>query len=166
MDGSEQSFRTTEGGAPRRPGQLADLRTPGRAKGLAVVEVCTHLDEIGLTSVPSSVPGCEDCLNIGGRWVHLRICLSCGHVGCCDSSPNRHATAHNHGTGHPIIRSLERGEDWCWCYTDKLSFVVDLPVAGAEASCGQRRLDRLVDGLAVAGFYKQLFAILADAPNI
>jgi uncharacterized UBP type Zn finger protein len=102
-------------------------------KDLAVAEVCTHLDEIELTSVPVNVPGCEDCLKIGGRWVHLRVCLSCGHIGCCDSSPNRHATAHNRSSGHPIIRSLERGEDWCWCYTDELTFVVDLPVADTES---------------------------------
>jgi CPA2 family monovalent cation:H+ antiporter-2 len=79
---------------------------------------CTHLDAIH--PVRPSAHGCEDCLRIGGRWVHLRICLTCGHVGCCDSSPNRHATAHFHATGHPIIRSMERGETWGWCYIDEV----------------------------------------------
>jgi uncharacterized UBP type Zn finger protein len=62
--------------------------------------------------------GCEDCLKIGDRWVHLRICLTCGHVGCCDSSKNKHATRHFHATKHPVIRSIEPGEDWGWCYED------------------------------------------------
>jgi uncharacterized UBP type Zn finger protein len=66
--------------------------------------------------VTPSAPGCEDCLRIGSFWVHLRLCLTCGHVGCCDSSPNRHARAHFHTTAHPIIQSFEPGEDWRWCY--------------------------------------------------
>ena len=81
---------------------------------------CTHLDQIEITELPESVPGCEDCLRAGDGWVHLRICLSCGHVGCCDSSPNRHASAHARGTEHPIIRSLEPGEDWSWCFVDQV----------------------------------------------
>jgi len=93
--------------------------------------VCTHLDAIEVTSLAVDVPGCEDCLRIGGWWVHLRLCLTCGHVGCCDSSPNRHATAHSKTTRHPIIRSLEPGEDWCWCYEDEVAFVVELPGAAA-----------------------------------
>jgi hypothetical protein len=84
---------------------------------------CTHLDQIRLRELPAAVDGCEDCLRIGGKWLHLRICLTCGHVGCCDDSPNRHASAHAHGTGHPIIRSHEPGEDWCWCYIDEVAFV-------------------------------------------
>jgi uncharacterized UBP type Zn finger protein len=60
--------------------------------------------------------GCEECLRLGTPWVHLRLCLTCGHVGCCDSSPMRHARAHAHAVGHPIVQSLERGEDWRWCY--------------------------------------------------
>jgi len=63
-------------------------------------------------------PGCKECLEIGGRWVHLRVCLSCGHVGCCDNSPNRHATAHYRATKHPIITSGEVGETWAYCYAD------------------------------------------------
>jgi len=88
-----------------------------------MTDVCTHLDTIQVASLPESVPDCEDCLRIGGRWVHLRLCLTCGHIGCCDSSPNRHATAH--------ARSLEPGEDWCWCYEDEIAFRVDLAGAGA-----------------------------------
>jgi uncharacterized UBP type Zn finger protein len=81
---------------------------------------CTHLDQVLITELPESVPGCEDCLAIGGEWLHLRICLQCGHVGCCDDSPNRHATAHNRSSGHPIIRSLEPGEIWSWCFVDEV----------------------------------------------
>jgi Zn-finger in ubiquitin-hydrolases and other protein len=87
--------------------------------------VCRHLDEIAVRELPASVAGCEDCLRTGGKWLHLRICLVCGHVACCDDSPNRHATAHAHATSHPIIRSLEPGEDWSWCYIDEVGFVVD-----------------------------------------
>ena len=77
-----------------------------------------------MTELPASVEGCEDCLRIDGQWVHLRICLNCGHVGCCDSSPNRHATAHARASGHPVIRSLQPGEDWSWCYEDEVAFVL------------------------------------------
>jgi uncharacterized UBP type Zn finger protein len=62
---------------------------------------------------------------MGGKWLHLRICLECGHVGCCDDSPNRHATAHARSDDHPLIRSLEPGEDWCWCYVDEVALVLD-----------------------------------------
>jgi uncharacterized UBP type Zn finger protein len=84
--------------------------------------VCSHLDEAN--DVTPSADGCEDCLATGGRWVHLRLCMTCGHVGCCDSSPNRHATAHFHGTDHPLITSFEPGEDWWWCYSDEVAFGV------------------------------------------
>lgn len=81
---------------------------------------CTHVDTT-VEVVPSST-GCEDCLRTGGAWVNLRICMTCGHVGCCDSSPHRHATAHfRDHPGHPVIRSYEPGEDWWWCYVDELS---------------------------------------------
>jgi uncharacterized UBP type Zn finger protein len=80
---------------------------------------CSHLDHVQVTQLPEAVDGCEECLLTQDRWVHLRICLQCGHVGCCDSSPNRHATAHHNATGHPIIRSLEPGEVWSWCYEDE-----------------------------------------------
>jgi uncharacterized UBP type Zn finger protein len=91
---------------------------------------CTHLESIRDVR-PSTTAGCEDCLRIGGRWVHLRLCLECGHVGCCDSSPNRHATKHFHATSHPLIRSFEQGEDWGWCYTDEVMLEGDelLPAA-------------------------------------
>jgi uncharacterized UBP type Zn finger protein len=88
------------------------------------VATCTHLDTVKVLDLPESVAGCEDCLREGGAWVHLRICLECAHVGCCDDSPNRHATAHHHGTGHPLIRSLEPGEEWSWCYVDEVAMVI------------------------------------------
>jgi CPA2 family monovalent cation:H+ antiporter-2 len=81
---------------------------------------CAHLSSI--TPVVPSAPGCEDCLRIGARWNHLRVCLSCGHVGCCDSSPNRHATAHYRQTDHPLVASGEGGENWAWCYVDGMRF--------------------------------------------
>ena len=81
---------------------------------------CTHLDHIHITELPESVAGCEDCLASGGKWLHLRICLECGHIGCCDDSPNRHASAHAASAEHPIIRSLEPGEDWSWCFPDEV----------------------------------------------
>jgi hypothetical protein len=83
---------------------------------------CTHLDQVA--DVRPGSTGCEDCIRIGGWWVHLRLCMSCGYVGCCDDSPNRHATAHFHDTGHPIIQSYEPGEDWWYCYTDRLVLTV------------------------------------------
>jgi len=85
---------------------------------------CSHLDQVRVLELPESVDGCEDCLAIGGRWLHLRICLSCGHVGCCDDSPNRHAQAHAGKQEHPLIRSLEPGEEWSWCFLDRTAFVI------------------------------------------
>jgi hypothetical protein len=79
--------------------------------------VCTHLSRI--RDVAPLTPGCEECLSMGDTWVHLRECLSCGHVGCCDSSKNKHATRHFRATGDPIVRSMEPGEDWRWCYVDE-----------------------------------------------
>lgn len=79
---------------------------------------CKHVDAVQEVE-PSTRDGCEDCLRSGGSWVHLRECLSCGHVGCCDNSPNKHATAHFKDTTHPIIQSFEPGEEWGWCYVDK-----------------------------------------------
>ncbi len=81
---------------------------------------CTHLDQIH--EVTPSADGCEDCLKIGDTWVHLRICMSCGHVGCCDSSKNKHATKHFRATNHPIIKSFQPGEEWGWCYVDEEMF--------------------------------------------
>jgi uncharacterized UBP type Zn finger protein len=82
---------------------------------------CTHLDEIREVT-PRTPNGCEECLQTGSWWVHLRLCLTCGHVGCCDSSPNKHATKHFHHDHHPIIRSFEPGEDWGFCYVDQTMF--------------------------------------------
>jgi uncharacterized UBP type Zn finger protein len=90
-----------------------------------VTRACTHVGDVQLRELPAEVAGCEDCLRAGGKWLHLRICLTCGHVGCCDSSPNRHATAHHHETSHPIMRSLEPGEGWSWCYVDDVALEVD-----------------------------------------
>ena len=79
---------------------------------------CTHLDTVEYRDVPEDIPGCEDCLRIGGWWVHLRLCTTCGHIACCDNSPNRHATRHAQATGHPVIASAEPGERWLYCYPD------------------------------------------------
>ena len=85
-------------------------------------EACAHLDQVA--DVEPSGQGCADCIATGGRWVHLRVCMSCGRVGCCDSSPNRHASAHARAVGHPIVQSYEPGEDWWYCFADELAFVV------------------------------------------
>jgi hypothetical protein len=85
---------------------------------------CTHLDTIEITGLPPVVEGCEDCLRTGDPWCHLRICLACGHVGCCDSSPGRHATAHALASGHPVIRSIQPGEDWSWCFVDEVAMEI------------------------------------------
>jgi uncharacterized UBP type Zn finger protein len=81
---------------------------------------CGHLDHVLITDLPEAVDGCADCLATGGAWLHLRICLECGKVGCCDDSPNKHASAHARSTSHPIIRSIEPGEDWSWCFVDEI----------------------------------------------
>jgi hypothetical protein len=85
---------------------------------------CTHLDRIEIIELPESIAGCEDCLRIGGTWVHLRMCQTCGHIGCCDSSPNQHASGHARTEDHPIARSAEPGETWSWCYVDEVGFLV------------------------------------------
>lgn len=81
---------------------------------------CSHLDTIEANR-PAPLDVCPTCVEIGSRWVHLRQCLACGATNCCDSSPNRHATAHFHASGHPIMRTLEAGEDWAWCFPEKLT---------------------------------------------
>jgi uncharacterized UBP type Zn finger protein len=83
---------------------------------------CSHLDQIH--DVEPKSDGCEECLASGGRWVHLRMCLVCGHVGCCDSSPGKHATQHFHATHHPVMRSAEPGETWGWCYVDEVQLAL------------------------------------------
>ncbi|MFQ6103045.1 MAG: ubiquitin carboxyl-terminal hydrolase 14 [Candidatus Glassbacteria bacterium] len=81
---------------------------------------CSHLDQA--QDVTPSMDGCEECLESGDTWVHVRMCLICGHVGCCDSSKNKHARRHYEETGHPLIRSAEPGETWGWCYIDEVYF--------------------------------------------
>ena len=104
---------------------------------------CAHVGQIRM--VTPSAKGCEDCLRIGARWVHLRLCLTCGHVGCCDSSPNRHASAHARLSGHPIVRSFEPGEDWAWCYVDE-AVIKPVPVAGTgRGGRGSRPTPRVVE---------------------
>ena len=90
--------------------------------------MCPHESEVKAVT-PRTPRGCEECLRTGSTWVHLRLCLSCGHVGCCDNSPGKHATKHFHESSHPIIRSHEPGEDWGWCYVDQLFFE---PAPGAR----------------------------------
>lgn len=80
---------------------------------------CEHVTKIQAVT-PRTPNGCEECLAAGKSWVHLRLCLTCGHVGCCDNSQGKHATKHYHRSQHPIIRSFEPGEDWAWCYVDEL----------------------------------------------
>ena len=95
---------------------------------------CTHVAE-DLTPPPVAADGCETCLAAGKRnWVHLRQCQTCGRIGCCDNSPGKHATAHHHETGDPLIRSFEPGEDWWWCYVDETAFEIE----GAPAAPSYR----------------------------
>ena len=92
-----------------------------------MTSTCPHVTAIR-SVVPGTPAGCQECLQTGSRWVHLRLCLSCGHVGCCDSSPGKHATEHFKATGHPVVRSYEPGENWGWCYRDRL-FLEPAPAA-------------------------------------
>jgi thioredoxin reductase (NADPH) len=96
---------------------------------------CEHLEEAARRphAVRPSGHGCKECLEIGADWVHLRLCLACGHVGCCDNSPNRHATKHFHKTSHPVIRSFEPGEAWAYCYPDE-SFADEFPSFSGEGA--------------------------------
>ncbi len=98
-------------------GAIRRVFQPGRPSRSEVS--CTHLDQI--QDVTPSAEGCEECLKTGDQWVHLRICLICGHVGCCDNSRNTHATKHFQATGHPLMQSIEPGENWIWCYVDKVA---------------------------------------------
>ncbi len=97
--------------------------------------MCQHLDAVAAgrsQAVTPSSRGCKECLETGSHWVQLRLCLTCGHVGCCDSSPNKHATRHHHETGHPVIKSFEPGQDWAWCYVDR-EMVDAVPAFPAES---------------------------------
>ena len=93
---------------------------------------CSHTDQIEITQLPEASAGCAECLADGGVWLHLRICLACGHVGCCDDSPNRHASQHFQRTDHPVIKSFEPGEDWAWCFRDE-QMVERIPTFPAES---------------------------------
>jgi len=97
--------------------------------------ICEHLERATerASGVKPSGPGCQECLKTGAEWVHLRLCLTCGHVGCCDDSPNRHASKHAHATKHPVIRSYEPVEDWGYCYPDD-AFIEELPAHPGEAA--------------------------------
>lgn len=96
------------------------------------MDACDHVSDI--REVTPSADGCEDCLKAGSSWVHLRLCMICGHVGCCDSSPNKHATKHSHASGHPIVKSFEPGEHWGWCYVDRVGLnATSWPVRGPSA---------------------------------
>ena len=83
-----------------------------------MASVCTHLDQI--RDISPRTEGCEECLQLGDTWVHLRLCLTCGHVGCCDSSKNKHASAHWQETEHPVAASAQPGEAWRWCFADDM----------------------------------------------
>jgi len=96
---------------------------PVRFKEVAVAETCSHLEKLAAPSrapVKPSGRGCKECLDSGDEWVHLRLCMTCGHVGCCDDSPNKHATKHFHATRHPTIKPFEPDEEWAYCYLDDL----------------------------------------------
>jgi CPA2 family monovalent cation:H+ antiporter-2 len=132
LDGRIRELRERElqaARAPRPPSRRAEAAAGGAppcpVDTECVMELkktdgagCAHVAEA--RGVTPSARGCEDCLRTGESWVHLRLCMSCGHVGCCDSSRNKHATAHYHESAHPIVRSLEPGEDWGWCYVDEV----------------------------------------------
>jgi uncharacterized UBP type Zn finger protein len=96
------------------------LSRPQREPRIGRVAACAHLDQVLLVDPPERVAGCEECLKLGSTWLHLRMCQTCGTIGCCDSSPNRHAGRHAREQEHPIVRSVEPGEDWSWCYPDEL----------------------------------------------
>jgi len=93
-------------------------------RGVSTEVECSHLDQVRVRP-PETVEGCEECLKTGDRWVHLRTCLTCGKVGCCDSSPNRHATRHADEAGHPLVTSAQPGEHWSWCYVDEVMLSID-----------------------------------------
>ena len=85
---------------------------------------CDHTKAIDVNVTPTTTEGCEECLKINSQWVHLRMCMICGKVGCCDNSPNKHATKHYQEVNHKIMRSFEPGENWYWCYEDEIIFKI------------------------------------------
>jgi uncharacterized UBP type Zn finger protein len=88
-------------------------------------EVCEHVQSADPAPTPRTPDGCAECLEVGSEWVTLRLCLACGHVGCCNDSPNKHASAHYDETKHPVVRSFEPGEDWWWCYEHEVGYELD-----------------------------------------
>ena len=90
----------------------------GQKQAVVLQQPCAHANQATITEVERPPQGCQVCLATGGSWVHLRTCLTCGHVGCCDASPGRHATGHFHATSHPLVTSAELGESWVWCFAD------------------------------------------------
>jgi hypothetical protein len=122
---ADAAFATVSADDPHR-GHPPRRTSPDRPRRLwntgAVSDTCTHLDTI--VDVAPSGNGCVECLQLGMHWLHLRRCSQCGHIGCCDNSPGKHATAHFHGSTHPIIQSYEPGEDWYFCYVDDLMFEI------------------------------------------
>jgi hypothetical protein len=118
--GYEAFLRPAESAPATAAGKAGRFLDTTHAVTLATTSTeCSHLDQVHPVTPRSS--GCEECLRTGSTWVHLRICMICGHVGCCDSSPNRHATAHYHTSAHPIMRSGEPEETWGWCYVDQVT---------------------------------------------
>ena len=106
------------------------------------MEECKHI--AAMNEVTPSSDGCEECLRTGSRWVHLRLCMTCGHVGCCDDSPNKHASKHYQTTQHPIMKSFEPGEDWGWCFIDQLFLETDWPIIGPTHHSAAANLHRLM----------------------
>jgi uncharacterized UBP type Zn finger protein len=99
-----------------------------------MADICAHLERLDSQqrkAVKPSGHGCKECLETGDTWMELRLCMSCGHVGCCDSSPNKHATAHFHRTRHPVVRAFEPGAAWAWCYVDEVT-VDEVPALPGE----------------------------------
>ena len=98
--------------------EASSFRSKADSKEDTIPTQCAHLDQV--REVTPSGAGCQQCIDMGDTWVHLRLCLTCGQVGCCESSKNTHALKHSHGTGHPIVESFEPGESWRWCYPDSV----------------------------------------------
>ena len=98
-------------------GIVSNIRFALQRSRKSGMKSCSHLDTIH--EVRRGSDGCDQCVALGDTWVHLRMCMACGRVGCCDSSKNKHASRHASEPGHPIARSLEPGEDWMWCYVDE-----------------------------------------------
>ena len=117
IEGRWSGLRSEAGAGAKRGASEGQLKNSIEEAALAAQ--CSHLGEMKFTTTKTHV--CEQCVKMGDRWVHLRLCMECGNVGCCDSSKNKHATKHFHASKHPLMRSIEPGESWVWCYVDDLS---------------------------------------------